>query len=210
MRTLLRYTQLTLISTGLLLFIDFSSCKDNAADTSMNAQDASLSEFILEAAPGKIPWQTARKMDTNGNLLTEGFVEQGNKTGTWVTYHTSFGSIRSIESYVNGKKHGLQTFFTQNGSVELMEHFLDGEKNGLSRTFSGYNVMLTETNYLNGKKDGVHREYHSNGKVLKEVHFTADQIHGDFKQWDDKGNLILHYKYAKGEKTEEVPVSSGQ
>jgi|GEM_PF-5281424 len=115
-------------------------------------------------------FQYAEKRDTNGNLLSTGFLYQGKKTGTWTEY--SNGRVRKVESYINGLLNGPKF------SRPLYElHYKDDKLHGKATYY-----------------------FSNNGKVQKVLHYKMGKLHGDVDYYNDKGQHIMHYVYKNGKK----------
>ncbi len=80
-------------------------------------------------------------------------------------YHSS-GEIKSTTTYVNGKKHGIET--------EWWDYY-----NG---------ILWSTTTYVNGKKHGIETEWWGNGMKRHEVMWVNNEMHGlDTRWWWQNG-----------------------
>jgi len=143
-------------------------------------------------------FQYAEKRDTNGNLLSTGFLYQGKKTGTWTEY--SNGRVRKVESYINGLLNGPVLHINDRNDLTKVEHYRNGKLHGLVAEYK-FSRPLYELHYKDDKLHGKATYYFSNnGKVQKVLHYKMGKLHGDVDYYNDKGQHIMHYVYKNGKK----------
>jgi len=174
----------------------FSCGNDNSSSGPVAAD---LAGFAMTNYSGSSV-RKAAKVDGAGKILEEGDVLNGTKNGLWITYHPEDNRVKTMTSYVNGKKNGVHMELNNRGQVELQCHYTDDIFDGLWSKFKFGSRKEKEVNYKMGKFDGVYKEYHTNGKLQKEVHYTDGVQDGPFRQYNDQEQLIMEYEYKNGEK----------
>lgn len=155
--------------------------------------------FVLTDIPGS-SIQRAERRDTSGALLEEGFLSNGKRTGTWVTYHPGTAVPKTIVNYINDQYNGLYIELNDRGYLELRAEY---KNNLLDGPWAKYRFgrPLTEAFYANGKLNGFYREYVLNtGKLQKEISYKDGVIDGPFRFYNEEGVVTLEYQYRNGEK----------
>lgn len=185
------------IFLSVVLSLIIFSCNNNSSSTPLPAD---LSSFVVVDHPGR-KLQKAVSTDENGQIMEEGELLDGMKTGAWITYHTEDGRVKSITNYINGKKNGLHMTFNERGFVELQCFYTEDQFNGPYMTFRSAVKKIIDTNYKMGVLDGKYSEYNDRtGKLLKEMNYKNGKLDGQFKQYNDKEEIVLEYQYKDGEK----------
>jgi antitoxin component YwqK of YwqJK toxin-antitoxin module len=181
----------------LLFSISLFACNSK---TTTGSSDANLSGFQIEDVEGT-NYKKASRVGSNGVILEEGTLLNGNRNGQWINYHpnNSDKRIKTFTQYIDGKKTGVELVFNTRGQIESKANYLNDEYHGLVAEYK-FGRPTQETEYKNGKYHGVHREYYQRGEVQKEVEFKDGKQHGSFKYYDEEGNVTLEYTYKNGEK----------
>ncbi len=141
----------------------------------------------------------AFKTDSNGELMEDGFVSNGNKNGAWTVYDPQTRRVKSLSSYSNGALNGLHLEFSNRGQVETRIHYLNNEYHGMYATFKNGRAVK-EMTYKNGVIHGEVTEFTNRGKIQKITAFKDGKIHGDMIFYDEEENVVMQYKYENGEK----------
>ncbi len=134
----------------------------------------------------------------NGVKRQEGFVLNGGKTGTWLTYHTD-GRIKTVESYANNQLDGVQLELDQRGQVVKRAFYQAGLLHGASSTYKfgrpqeiiPYNMSIV---------DGTVKRYYVNGKLMEEIQFKNGKQDGYYRHYNEQEQMDLEYVYKNGEK----------
>lgn len=179
-----------------LLLIFFASC-NNAGQKAAPVVDAS--GYIVESIPGSTI-QKVRKEDEQGNLIEEGFLQNGVKVGTWTTYKAEIEFPKTIISYVDGQYTGPYLEFNDRGQLELKAGYLNNQLHG---PWGKYRFGRPEAtaNYTNGELDGTYKEYFTrDGKIQKEVNYKNGVEHGTMRFYNEEGEVTVEYEYKNGEK----------
>jgi antitoxin component YwqK of YwqJK toxin-antitoxin module len=143
------------------------------------------------------------KQGPDGNMVEEGYLENGLKHGQWITYDPQKGVLTAIESYLNGKLNGYSFVVSNKGFIEEQKGFKNDVLNGSFNKYR-YGKFQFQAQYKDGQLDGIKREYYDNGKIQQETEFKDGVQHGAYKYYNEEGQLVLEYTYKDG-----VKVSGG-
>lgn len=181
----------------LALAIAFWSCNPtNTVAPSGPVMDTT--GYDLTDTPGGLQYVT--KKDENGNLLENGYLENGVKQGTWSTYTSAGPFPKTTTSYVNGNYHGLYLSFNDRGQVELIASYRDNKLHG---HWGKYRFGRPEesANYKDGELDGVYTKYFPrDGKIQTTIEYKDGVQDGYYRFFNEEGQITLEYLYKNGEK----------
>lgn len=138
-----------------------------------------------------------RLNDGAGNLSQSGLIENGKRVGNWVDYHPN-GIVKSVTSYVDGKKEGMALEISNSGQLEKRMQYHNDQLHGDYREFR-YTTMKEQRNYRNGKLEGTVKIYYDDGKIMEEGAYQNGTRHGVSKWYDQDGNVTIEYEYESGE-----------
>lgn len=179
-----------------------------ACNSSGSAEDGLATEpietfdpeaYLVEEVPGSA-FQRAERMEANGSLLEEGYLEDGVRQGTWVVYHPNSVVPKQVISYVDGKYNGIYLEFNNRGYLELRANYKNNLLHGPWAKYR-FGRPTHEAHYTEGKLDGVYREYIMNtGKLTKEISYKNGVMDGPYRYYNEDGNVTLEYEYRNGEK----------
>ncbi len=146
--------------------------------------------------------QKATKADGEGKALEEGTIVNGQRTGTWLTFHPLDANerIKTITTYINGMKNGVYMEINNNGQVIVQCYYNNDQLDGLYSKFKFGSRREKQLSYRNGVLHGMSKEFHDNGKVRKEVPYSNGKIHGMLRNYNTEEAVILEYEYKNGEK----------
>lgn len=135
--------------------------------------------------------------DGSGNLSQSGLIADGKRVGSWVEYYPT-GLVKSLVSYVNGKKEGLALELNSSGQLEKRMMYHNDQLHGDYKEFK-YTTLKEERNYQNGKLEGMVKVYYDNGKIMEEGAYQNGTRHGISKWYDQEGNVTIEYEYNNGQ-----------
>ncbi len=84
------------------------------------------------------------------------------------------GKIKSLTSYVDGKKDGIQTYYNKDGEVMLITPWLNDKKEGVEVYYKN-GELKTEITYSNGLKHGIYNIYYK-GNLYQQMVFEYDRL----------------------------------
>ena len=181
-----------------------SNNSSSSTTSSSTAVDPSLANYKLIDFPDS-DFQKAFLYDGTGNIVEEGEVLNGQKTGTWITYHNN-GKLmaNTITNYVNGKKNGLYVFINDRNQMETIGYYLNDQQDGRWVSYK-YTRRTTDKTYKNGKLNGFSRTFYDTGKdgqVQEESEWKNGVQDGIYRYYQEDGTMIMDYLYKDGQKVE--------
>ena len=177
----------------------FSCGKDGSSTNASAAVAADNSTYNIEKIAGTNIERAFKQADT-GQLLEEGFLLNGKRTGTWITYHLGKSAVKSTVSYVDGQLNGPFMEYNDRGQVESIVTYKNGLYDGFFAKYK-FSRPLQEATYKNNKLDGVRKIYYeNNGKIQSETEYKDGVQHGMHRFYNEKGQTLMEYEYKNGEK----------
>ncbi|MCB0609413.1 MAG: hypothetical protein H6562_07860 [Lewinellaceae bacterium] len=156
-------------------------------------------EYTLEDVPGTTI-KLALKKDGQGKILEEGYVDNGVKTGVWMTFDKSEEFPKTLISYVNGIAEGPYFEFNDRGQIELKANYKNNKLDGPWGRYS-FGRPLSTAGYKNGELDGIYREFDMReGKIQKEIYYKDGKEDGPYRYFNDQGEVTVEYNFKNGEK----------
>jgi antitoxin component YwqK of YwqJK toxin-antitoxin module len=73
--------------------------------------------------------------------------------------------IKEIRFYVDGKKNGLQTAYWENGNKKFEFVAIDDAYNGELREWTSEGHLIHQANFVNGQEEGPQKLWYDNGKI---------------------------------------------
>ncbi len=157
--------------------------------------------YLVSSVPGT-SIQKVVKRSENGRLLESGFVEDGKKVGTWVTYQEGSNFPKTMAGFQNGLYNGPYMEYNNRGQVTLIAHYTNNQLDGPWATYQ-FGRPTAEATYTEGKLDGVYKEYQPNtGKIQKEMEYKNGVLDGPYRFFDQEGKVTVEYVYKNGKKIE--------
>jgi len=130
-----------------------------------------------------------------GNLISEGKMNDRSKEGEWRYYHNDGKTIMTTEIYQNNRLEGLRTVFFENGKKAQETIYRNGLKEGKDIHYNETGSVLKEFIYVNDILEGPVKLYNYDGSLLREGNYKANRKHGNWK----------YYKNGKLDKTVKFP-----
>lgn len=180
------------IAVGLVFLLLVAACRPGGSG-------ADLTGYTLENVPGS---SFKRALKTEGELLLEeGYLLQGKKTGTWVTYHGDARNFpKIVANYADGLLEGPYMEFNNFGQFELVAHYSANKLNGKA---TRYNLtrLSEEMYYKDGVLDGPYVQYYPNSDIKQRTSgFKNGKEHGTMRYFNDQGRITMEYEYKDGVK----------
>ncbi len=191
----------------LVVLVLFAACSNPGETTNNSAASASnsagkatvdLSAYTIEEVPGT-NWQRVEKRDSEGNLLEIGYVENGVKVGSWVTYHPEKMFPQQLINYKDGKQTGLYMEFNEGGITERIANYQNNELHGPNAKYR-FSRLEELSEYKNGKLDGVFKSYRiQDGKLQSSAEYKNGVQDGYYRTYNADGRVTTEYLYKNGE-----------
>ena len=137
-------------------------------------------------------------LNENGVKMEEGFVANGMKQGTWMTFFGD-GRIKTLGSYVNDNLDGVHLEFDQRGQIVKRSFHADGQLHGESSTYK-FGRPQEIIPYQSGTVSGTVRRFYVNGKIMEEIQFKNGKQDGYYHHYNEQEQMDLKYEYKNGEK----------
>ena len=152
----------------------------------------------------------------NGRLKNKSFFDEGNLTGTWLSYSPT-GILLLEGEYKNGQKMGAWEEYYNNGRLKEESRYklkkikhkdgnvvvmgmkiLQGVPHGKYKAYSQIDYELKETGkFKSGIKTGEWINYYPGGVVPTIIsQYKNGKLHGVIKQFGRRGEIMseIHYK----------------
>lgn len=101
--------------------------------------------------------------------------------------------------YVNGKKHGTETYTSKNGALLSQTEYAEGRKK--SQKFWGPKGRVESGSFdEKEKRHGVWTWKSADGQLLRKETFRAGNWHGAYESYHENGKLSLKGQYTDGKK----------
>lgn len=131
--------------------------------------------------------------------LAKGTVISDVRNGSWVTYHPGKDAVKTITTYVHGKKNGMEIEFNDRGGITAIIEYKNDQLHGMSAKYQ-FGRATEETHYKDGVMHGPYAIYTSQGQVQRKGSFKEGKQNGLLQYYDLDGNVTLEYVYKDGEK----------
>lgn len=157
--------------------------------------------YELEDVPGTNQQIGVKKTD-QGDVVEQGFFEDGKRTGTWVMYENGkYDFPRKIITFTNNVYSGPYfEFDNHQGYISLKANY---KNNKLHGDYAKFKIRrpLMEGHYVDGKKHGKFIDYDlRTGKLKKVETYQNDALHGPVIFYNDKEEVTAEYMYENGKK----------
>ena len=179
------------------VFFSFALWSCNSGEG--NAPTLDTTGYLVSDIPG-LSAKKAIKQDANGNILEEGLLINGVKTGTWVSYHPNSHFPQTLISYEGGLYNGIYIEFNDRGQMILRATYQNNLLDGYWAKYK-FSRAEEERNYKDGQLDGMVRMYSvRDGKVQSEAEYKNGVQDGVYRTYNEAGEVTLEYQYKNGEK----------
>ncbi len=171
-----------------------------SAPASANSASGDLIGFNLTDLGGGL--QKAERKDPSGKLLEEGYLFNGKRTGSWISYHPNDieHRLQSITSYVNGVRNGIALDFDQRLQITSQSYYQNELAHGPAFKFAAYGRFLEIAAFENGKQEGLYQSYTKEGTLTQEANYKAGELNGKLKYFNPDGEVTMEYEYRNGKK----------
>ncbi|MCF8275076.1 MAG: toxin-antitoxin system YwqK family antitoxin [Flavobacteriaceae bacterium] len=159
----------------------------------------------------------------NGQLASEGKMENGNPVGVWKFYYEE-GQLSKEGSFNNGMAHGEWKTYYPSGELFTTGTFSNGNLIGVFKTYMSGEIVekatvdtvskkvlieryhiattgkLSEIGFLNenGESQGEWKSYYYNGKLETIGNYNNGKKSGEWKSYNNEGDLVDTEEYKDG------------
>lgn len=198
------------ILLALVVLVVLTGCnQDDSASTETPGRDLvkSTEGFVAEEIPGSQAERVFRT-DGPGNVLEEGYMQNGQRAGSWVIYHPASKIPKNITTYVDGQANGMYLEFNERGQMSMRAGYRNNKLHGYWAKYR-FGRPTMEANYRDGELDGSVYEYDiGSGAVQKEITYNNGVLEGPYRYFDETGKITIEYIYKNGKKVSGGAVQS--
>ena len=134
-----------------------------------------------------------------GPVAAEGIYSQKDvKDSVWNYYSYYTKKLKSRETYVNGKKHGMAYNYFEDGSVAEERGWRNGLSHGIWRQYYPGGKLKLSSSYINDKREGSFIINYSDGRNEWVGAYKNDKREGKWTHYDPSGNIISVTEYKEG------------
>lgn len=176
------------------------SCGGGSSTPAPVAGTGDFTGFQISDYANASGYQLAKSYNSDKSLASEGPISNGNREGTWLTYHVNRDSnkVKTITNYHKGQKTGVFLELATNGSVNKRIDYDGGVIHGVYAEYK-YNRPIKYIEYNQGKIDGVYKTFYSNGKLQQITEYKNDKKNGNSIFYNEAEQVIMEYNYKNGE-----------
>lgn len=132
----------------------------------------------------------------NGTILKSATYVNGHLHDTLKEYR--FGKFqREITIYNMGVKDGLHELYLDEYLV-TRDSFVNGKKEGVQHNFYKNGTSKSEIYYKNNQKNGPFKSYHLTGELFEKGFYKNDSLHGNYLKFFDNHTIKDSGRYANG------------
>jgi uncharacterized protein len=129
------------------------------------------------------------------------FVGRSNEPRIVLTWHEN-GNLKSEETLIGDKEHGLSMEFHENGRELSRVTVRNGLREGRYLKWFEDGLLEADGNYRHGELEGYWFEYGPSGEVVREGTYAANKANGAWKEWYRyermKNGTLREYQYKDG------------
>ena len=186
----------------LITTVLFFACGEAPEPVATVATTGDFTGYEIAKVSGSEMEKATKKNAQTGQLIEDGYISNGRKTGAWTTYHPNDNlTIFTVTNYVDGKKEGVYLEAEKSNRVKTIGSFANDVKHGKWITYN-FSRREIEQDYKNGKLHGFSRTFYKTGKdgqVKEEVEFDNGVQNGAYRYYKEDGNITMDYVYKNGE-----------
>jgi len=153
--------------------------------------------FVTELKSIAIPDLTVKSGDT-ALFLNNGvwLYQQKPLTGFIETYFSS-GSLKSRQSFYQGKEEGLFLSYYEDGSKDARRFYHKGEKDSINQGWWPNGNPRFEYHFKEGVYEGDFKEWYQSGKPLKQIVYHNGKEESG-KGWRENGKIYMSFMVKEG------------
>lgn len=132
----------------------------------------------------------------NGNVSSEGFLENGQPNGYWKTYYPN-GILKSEGNRENFELDSTWVFYNEEGQRVSEINYRGGKKNGTVISYKN-GVKYESGNFENDVKQGNATIYYPTGEVHKQIPYEGGKQAGNGYEYSRDGRIITLLYFEDG------------
>ncbi|HRY98014.1 MAG TPA: hypothetical protein P5550_03060 [Bacteroidales bacterium] len=136
-----------------------------------------------------------------GNLMSEGRLENGKYQGDWIWYNAR-GKRSRVAQVKDDQLHGRCEDYHPNGVIFARSTYEHGDYNGEYREYSAQGILQLIAHYRKGTLHGDYQTFHPLGEAFPDYqyHFEEGLIQGEVRKYYPNGQLELAVSMVDGKK----------
>ncbi|MEP0985226.1 hypothetical protein [Ekhidna sp.] len=134
----------------------------------------------------------------NGNMESQGNMEDGLEEGEW-TYFYESGRPYLTGSFIKGVENSSWTWFYESGQVMRQGNYVNGLFDGEIIDYNPEGVVVTTSNYESGRLNGPYKQYFDSGDLQQDGLYVRDRQEGEWKLYYQDGTLNATISLKDGE-----------
>ncbi|MCA1761462.1 MAG: toxin-antitoxin system YwqK family antitoxin [Cryomorphaceae bacterium] len=132
----------------------------------------------------------------NGNVSSEGYMENGNPNGYWKTYYPN-GELKSDGNRKNFLLDSTWNFYNESGLKTSEINYKKGNKHGSVITYQN-GVKYEVSQFENDVKVGTSKIYFPTGELKKTIPYENGKENGKGFEYERDGRIITLLEYEDG------------
>jgi antitoxin component YwqK of YwqJK toxin-antitoxin module len=134
----------------------------------------------------------------NGNISSEGTIENGKPNGYWKTYYSN-GQMKSEGNRKEFLLDSTWKFYRDNGSLSQLITYKNDLKEGVEILYDSLENKMKSFTYHANVKDGEYAVYFKSGKLKEQGKYENNALSGILKEFDENdGRIITKTTYKNG------------
>lgn len=134
---------------------------------------------------------------SNKTAKVTGSVLNGKKEGVWIESTPGTEMPKTIVSFKNGMKNGIEIEFDRNGTIQKKSEYMNDTVNGSTITYRN-GRMSGMSSYCMGVLDGLKVTCYDNGNHKEEAEYKLGKRNGVTTWFSENGNRVASYTYENG------------
>ena len=133
----------------------------------------------------------------NGEISSQGILENGKPNGYWKTYYSN-GNKKTEGNRLSFKLDSVWKFYDDSGRIENEITYKNDKKNGLARSYNIDGDLIIEAIYKNNQKNGIEKSFHKNGSLKRTTMYEQGRPEGKSVEYNEEGLVITKEEYTAG------------
>jgi antitoxin component YwqK of YwqJK toxin-antitoxin module len=134
----------------------------------------------------------------NGKKASEGIYLNKQKVGEWKYFSYYRGHLSATESFVQGKREGIEKKYFETGNVSEETDWVNDKKQGAWKLFYSNGTIKSEATYTQGVLEGYYKVYFSNGVMEIYGFYKNGMPHGNWQYFSETSKLKTQIEYNMG------------
>ena len=174
----------------LIVLVCLVGCKNKSAEAV-----SACAVFVTSEA---IPSDTILSTDANLKLDNGTYFFNKKLFNGYVKSTYSENTIKSVESYLDGKQYGVGLTYYVNGNLRDKRSYKNGKSFGKQIGFWENGHQKYVFFYNNDKREGINKQWYESGQPYCALTYKDDKEVGLQQAWTENGKLYINYEVKNG------------